>query len=289
MTKFRNLLLVTALFITTAVGAQTFHSAQELITPVTQKKPAATYVVAYGKVLAKKTSAGLTKFNYIDGKVSREILPNGTVGTYLYDRNGRFESIAYNDGRTVHLQHSPTGQVIGLQSSDSKVVRIRKKLTIAELDKQALAPFLTLQEGLSKLDPSATNVDPVCVEDSDAPCIVSASGSGGGGGGGGPGGIFGNGSGSGATGGGDPGAGGPGGGGITIYPNTGTVYPTAEECKAKVCEGGKLDMDAYCALVAKGPDNLRRCHAKNMEYYANCLRSCSTGDWSWTESFNFIS
>jgi hypothetical protein len=292
MNKFKQTLLALALALCIAhtAGAQTFQTVKELVTPVTRHKPAATYLVAYGKVLAKKTSAGLTRFNYVDGKVTNEVLPNGTVGTYLYDRTGKFEGIAYNDGRTVRVKYSETGKVIGLQSGGPKDVLIRKEMKAAELDKQKLAPFLALQEGLNKLDPSLTNAgDPVCYEGEEEPCVVNAGSFGGGGGNGGGGGsgfdpI--NGSGGGAVP--DPIGSGAGGGGGVIYPNTGTSYPTPEECKANVCEGGKKDMDAYCAVAAKGAENLRRCYSKNMEYYANCLRSCGSGDWSWTESFNFI-
>lgn len=85
--------------------AQVFRTAEELIKPIAKARPAAGYVVAYGKVMAKRGASGVTTFDYADGKLTSEKLPNGVVGTYFYDRSGRFEGISYSDGRQVQLKY----------------------------------------------------------------------------------------------------------------------------------------------------------------------------------------
>lgn len=233
----------------------------------------AKYVIAYGKIIAKFTAAGYTKFNYRDGIVVSETGPRGVVGTYLYTHLGQLDEIQYNDGKRVKVSYAQDGKVKEVSGVGKVTARFKKDAPIAPKGKEKIGNFLSVQAGMEVMDIG----DPVCVEGSEEECIVNIGGSLGGGGYGGFIPRF-------------PSSGGGGGSGGRISPigPTGSPYETPEHCKSEVCDDGNRDMIVACKIMTKSPATLQRCTNKANEFYAKCLRSCSNGDWSWLENFNFV-
>jgi len=269
-----------------AIAAQapvpTFPTAAELLTPrALLKGPApAQYIVAFGRVLGKKTAKGYTRFEYANGQLITERLPSGVVGTYSYSPQGRFDGIQYTDGQRVKAIYDAAGRLTELKGGAylSRTARIKGKVNAGQAGKEQLAGFLTLQEGISAMDYG----DRVCIENDDEPCIITIDG----------GGDDQAGTGGGATyypryysggGGGQPGSNSPG-----FYPATGTAYPNKESCRANVCMGGSRDFREACALMALNAFEYRRCSDKVADFYFKCQESCGTADWAWLESFNFF-
>jgi YD repeat-containing protein len=229
------------------------------------------YAIAFGKVMARIDKSGVTKFNYQKGRLVSEVLPNSVIGTYRYDRAGKFQGIVYNDGKTIMVAYHPNGSIAGLTTNTKARIKFTGKYRPAP-NAVPLRGFLAIQNGVSAIQNNyciGTDDDVTCtivVEDS------SPDTSGGFGGWGGGGTIF------------DPEP--QAGGGL--YPRTGTAYETPAECQEYVCERTKRDFDKTCSLAAQPGADLANCLSKSTEYYVKCLPSCEHGDWSWLNDFNFI-
>lgn len=253
-------------------ATETFPTAAEILHP-TPKKDANTprYAIAFGKVMARIDKTGVTRFNYQKGRLVSEVLPNSVVGTYQYDRTGKFQGISYNDGRTIKLAFNPNGSIAGLNTNSKARVKFKGKYRPAP-ETQQLGGFLEIQNGVSTIQMSmgkciGTDDDDSCtilVQDT-LPDLDMDYGSGGGG-------FYTE----------------PYAGGGTIYPRTGSAYETPAECQQYVCESGREGFDKICALVAKPGADRANCFSKSMEYYSKCLRSCESGDWTWLNDFSFI-
>lgn len=238
----------------------------------------AKYIVVYGKVIAKRTAAGFTKFEYRDGIVVSEKTPSGAIGTYMYGHQGRLEEIQYTDGKRVKVAYGDDGKVKEVSGVGRKIARFGKDAPVAPAGKEKVGNFLHVQEGMEAMDG-----DGYCDTGSlESDCVINIGGRRGGGSGiepGYPGADPGQ---PGAGGGGRERSGGGGGGG------TGTPYATVEECKKEVCDDGNSDMEEACLIMARTIDDLRRCRDKAFEFYGYCLRSCSSGDWAWLDTFNYV-
>jgi YD repeat-containing protein len=255
------------------VAGQEFPTSSQTMQPAPNKNAnTPRYAIAFGKVMARIDNSGITKFNYQKGRLVSEVLPNSVIGTYRYDRAGKFQGIAYNDGKTIMVAYHPNGSIAGLTTNTKARIRFTGKYRPAP-NAVPLRGFLAIQNGVSAIQNNyciGTDDDVTCtivVEDS------SPDTGGGFGGWGGGGTIF------------DPepnaGAGG-------IYPRTGTAYETPAECQEYVCERTKRDFDKTCSLAAQPGADLANCLSKSTEYYVKCLPSCEHGDWSWLNDFNFI-
>jgi len=287
MIKFKLAFSVVAL-----IATSLSHSAEKSVNDILEGQnrahvPQSRYLLAYGKVLAKKTAAGYTLFEHRNGVVVSEKTPTGAIGTYMYDYQGRLDEIQYTDGKRVKVAYSNDGKVKEVLSvGTKKAARFAKDAPAFPQGKEKVGNFLFVQAGMEAMDDNE-----FCDTGSlESDCVINISGRRGGGGGIDPG-----------YGGSDPGpgpgggrerSGGGGGGGykpVVIYPQTGTVYETPALCKDMVCEGGKSDHEAACVIMTGGrPDELRRCYDKVFEYYSNCLRSCGNADWSWLDTFNWV-
>lgn len=271
--------LLSSIFIAPSFSQQ-FPTSAEIIHPAPKKNNnTPRYALAYGKVLARIDAGGVTKFNYQNGSLISENLPNGIVGTYLYDRAGKFEGISYSDGKTIRVVYNSNGSIKGLADNSKGKVKFSSKYNLPPKT-ASFSEFLTIQDGVSAL----MHPQDVCISDEPDQCIVyvpapppeDGGGGGIGGGGGFP--IPAEGGGGTSGGGGDP----------IIYARTGTAYPTVEECKEYVCEKGKSNFDDICRYFARPGADKANCYAKSMEYYSRCLPSCERADWSWLSGFNFI-
>lgn len=257
------------------VLGQQFPTASEIMQPVPKKNlNTPRYAIAFGKVMARIDKSGATKFNYQKGRLVSEVLPNSVIGTYRYDRTGKFQGINYNDGKIITVAYNANGSIAGLTSNTKARVKFKANYQPAP-NAVSLRGFLAIQTGVSTIQNNyciGTDDDVTCtiiVQDS----IPGADGDIGGWGGGGDGTIFGN----------EPNAGGGG-----LNPRTGTIYESPAECQQNVCESGKRDFDKICSLVASPGADRTNCLSKSMEYYLKCLPSCEHGDWSWLKDFNFI-
>lgn len=269
---------------TPIANAQLFKSSAEISRDAKSlRKQNPKYVLAYGKVIAKKLPSGTTRFEYTNGVLSKEIRPDGKTGTYLYNTEGKFQYLYYSDGTTIYPELDNHGKIIGLKSNYNVSVRFKGKKRVLGVNRRGLASFLAIQDGITAMGSDRD----VCTSDNPTPCVVDVEGpeDGGEGGGGWGGGIGGGGGGGG--GGGDW----EGGGGEPSeppnYPNTGTQYPTTEECIQEVCEDSRAQMEAICRYLAAPPNQYARCMGKSMEYFARCISSCRTGDWSWLTNWNY--
>src|SRR4051794_39766381 len=100
------------------VAGQQFPSASEIMRPaLTKNTNTPRFAMAFGKVMARIDKSGVTKFNYQKGRLVSEVLPNSVIGTYQYDRTGKFQGIAYNDGKTVMVAYNADGSIFGLTSN----------------------------------------------------------------------------------------------------------------------------------------------------------------------------
>lgn len=286
--------IIGLLLMATIIGSansQQFRTSAEIARPVKKKTyDEPKYAIAYFKVVARENKGGFTKFNYEGNRLVSEISPKGVVGTYAYDRNGRFTSISYSNGENIRAEYDASGKILGLSGTSKIKVKFRglnKKHSLEHGRNKPLAGFLTIQDGISLMGGGG---DTECPTDGTA-CVIIIGHPEEGGGGGGGGGSWGGGGES------DPGGeplGGGGGGGNGagnwgsryIYPNTGTPYPTTEECRKEVCDDSKWGMDVVCGVLAKTPDDKRRCYSKNLEWEAQCRRSCASADWYWLENWN---
>lgn len=248
------------------VVAQQSSTAREA-TQAAPKKAVLTpqYVIAYGKVLARFDKNGITKFNYENGRLISEVLPNSVIGTYQYDA-GKFTGIAYNDGRYITVSYSANGTISGLTTNANARVKfnVKSKMT-------PMRGFLTIQKGISAIRSTIASNYCVGTDDDDSCTIVVED----------------------TLPPGDIGGGGGGGGWVDEpYSGEGGIHPppneTPAECKDNICDGAKRNMDTYCQIAARTPRSFKLCEARNMEFYSKCLRSCETGDWTWMETFNYI-
>lgn len=131
------------------------------------------YLFAFGHVLARADKNGVTKFNYQNGRLASEVLPDGTVGTYRYDA-GRFTGIVYTDGRYITLAYDANRALSGLTTNTGARVKfnVTSKLTPAR-------SFMTIQDGISALrSPALSNVCRGTDDDSSCTIIIMANGGG---------------------------------------------------------------------------------------------------------------
>jgi YD repeat-containing protein len=258
------------------VAGQEFSTASELLQPAPKKAAnVPRYAVAFGKVMARIDKSGTTKFNYEKGRLVSEVLPSSVIGTYQYDRAGRFHGIAYNDGKTITVAYGADGSISGLTSNTKARIKFDGKYKAAP-NRLPLRGFLAIQSGVSTIQNNycmGTDDDNSCtiiVQDS-FPNPEDFGGWGGGGGGG-----YGW----------DPIEPDAGRGGT--YPRTGTAYETPAECEQYVCESGREGFNKICAVVATPGADRVNCYSKSTEYYEKCVRSCESADWNWLNAFNFI-
>jgi hypothetical protein len=258
------------------VAGQQFPTASEIMRPAPKKNTnTPRFAMAFGKVMARIDKSGVTKFNYQKGRLVSEVLPNSVIGTYQYDRTGKFQGIAYNDGKTVMVAYNADGSIFGLTSNTKARIKFKGKYKAAP-NRPPLRGFLAIQSGVSTIQNN------YCIgTDDDANCTIVIEGDsedgdlgdwggwGGWGGGGGP--ILEP----------EPCAG-------TIYPGTGSVYDTPAECQQYACRSGREGFDKICATVARPGADRANCYAKSTEYYSKCLTSFQNGDWAWLDDFNFI-
>ncbi|MCE3602353.1 RHS repeat protein, partial [Massilia sp. P8910] len=120
-----------------------------------------------------------TKHTVENGKIISEIRPDGTVGTYLYNREGLLQGITYSDGRAITAVYDENGNVQSiLENGTGRKIVFRKKATVQnEKDKELTAAF-AMARGISVFIDrrSSGEADPICVEKSPIPCIVEAPG-----------------------------------------------------------------------------------------------------------------
>lgn len=249
---------------------QEFPTASQLLQAAPKKVAIVPrYAVAFGKVLARIDKSGTTKFNYEKGRLVSEVLPNSVIGTYQYDRAGKFHGIAYNDGKTITVAYNADGSVLGLTTNTKARIKLKGSYKAAP-NKLPLQAFLAIQQGVSTIQNN------FCTgTDDDATCTIIVQESlpdnnefGGGG--------FG------------WGAFEPFGGGGMNRPSAGPTYGTPAECQQYVCESAREGFDKICAVVARPGADSANCYSTSIEYYSNCSRSCENADWNWLNSFNFI-
>jgi YD repeat-containing protein len=256
------------------VAGQEFPTATEIMRPAPKKNTnTPRFAMAFGKVMARLDKSGTTKFNYQKGRLVSEVLPNSVIGTYRYDQAGKFQGIAYNDGKTITLAYNADGTVSGLTSNTKARIKFKGTYKAAP-NRLPLRGFLAIQNGVSTIQNN------YCIgTDDDANCTIVVEG------GAEDGGALGDWGGWGS--GGDP-AFGPEPYAGTIYPRTGSVHETRAQCQHDVCDSGHEGFDKTCALVAKPGADQANCYSRSMEYYSKCLRSCENDDWAWLSEFNFI-
>lgn len=131
--------------------------------------------------------ATLTKYTSANGKIQSETRPDGTVGTYLYDRTGRFQAITYSDGRAITAIYDESGDIQAMLENGTgrKLVFGKNKTIHSDKKDNDLRSNFAIQMGISALvEPHGKKIqggDPVCVGSSPIPCILEApAGSGGG-------------------------------------------------------------------------------------------------------------
>jgi uncharacterized protein RhaS with RHS repeats len=61
---------------------------------------------------------GVTHYGYENGRLVKEIQPNGVVGTYQYDAK-KFTGVVYTDGRYIKASYAPNGALVGLTTDTS--------------------------------------------------------------------------------------------------------------------------------------------------------------------------
>ena len=200
--KITHLIATVLLAVSQLSAAQNLKSVQDQMNATSKKsRPVASYLVEYGKILSKQTPEGWTNFDYTEGNLTREILPGGIIGTYLYETNGRFEGVAYSNGQKVSAVYGKTGNIEFLEDGSPTKVRIKRKMIVFDQGNQTLASFATIQESLHLLlsknsrvvsaakGSYSTNSEPICYEGDTAEiCVVTSPGGGGGDNGGGGGG-----------------------------------------------------------------------------------------------------
>lgn len=275
MNKLKSLFVALAL-----LAASVLHAGPQTANDILQgaqreNAPKSKYLVAFGKILAKKSGSGWTTFSYRDGKVASETSPENVIGTYIYDHTGKIDEIQYNNGKRVRVGYNSDGRVTRVSTDGRRSARFGADAPRVPAGKEKLGNFVYVQEGMEAMQFCDTgNLD------SDCTIIIVGEKPGGGG-------DFGNGDNFGGFYPRFPGAGG-GGGGFGGSSSTPRPELTPEQCKAQICDGGQSSMLEYCRIATRTPDTYRRCRDKAFEYYAYCLRSCSSGDWAWLDLFNYV-
>jgi hypothetical protein len=257
-------------------ASEKFPTAEEIMRPAPkQNANTPRYAIAFGKVLARIDKSGITKFNYQGGRIVSEVLPNSVIGTYQYDRTGRFQGVFYNDGKIIKVTYKADGSISGLITNTKARVTFKGQYKTAR-NALPLRGFLAIQNAVSGI------LNNTCISDVEGGCVVFVPGHreeepsdvpegpyydp-------------------------DPFSGGPSGGNaggtLTIYPRTGTTYETVEQCQKYVCERAKDQFDTICRTVARPGADRVNCFQKSQEYYSTCNPSCERADWSWLNSFSF--
>lgn len=149
--------------------AQDFKTSAQILSPKVAAH-APQYAIAFGKVLARiDKNGGVTKFNYQSGKLVSEVLPSTIIGTYQYDKAGKFQGVFYNDGRKITLSYNRNGSIAGLTTNFRARVQFKTRSASGTqpTTKQA---FFAIQNGLSSLIDAGGND---CI--SDVPTNVQSS------------------------------------------------------------------------------------------------------------------
>jgi hypothetical protein len=223
------------------------------------------YLVLRGKVLMRGDKNGVTHYGYENGRLVKEIQPNGVVGTYQYDAK-KFTGVVYTDGRYIKASYAPNGALVGLTTDTSARVKfsVQNKPTRRE-------QFAAIQNGIAALrNPSTSNE---CVgTDDDATCTIIVEDT------------------LPPT---DWGGGGGGGGWVDEAPmpsgegdgrfDPPRDEPPPNECRERICAEGIIAGNRVCRLTTHTPAAFAACTKYNVEAYARCLRSCVDGDWSWLD------
>lgn len=224
------------------------------------------YLVVFGKVLARTDKHGTTSYQYQNGRLVSEKLPNGVIGTYQYD-SGKFTGIAYTDGRYIQVALTPSGALSGLTTNTGA----RVKFASAKAKQSRLHSFLAIQNGIAALaHPTLSNE---CIgTDGDTTCTVHVydslpddSGWGGGGG------ISD-----------EMPFSGEGGGGVSNPPGE-----DPNTCRQFVCGGAIRNFTEYCRIATANPISHQACLNKVFEYDQRCKISCVNGDWHWLDFWTF--
>lgn len=124
--------------------------------------------------------ATLTKYTSANGKIQSETRPDGTVGTYLYDRTGRFQAVTYSDGRAITAIYDASGDIQAMLENGTgrKLVFEKNKTNNSDKKDKALRSNFAIQMGISALvEPHRKRIqggDPVCAGSSPIPCIIEA-------------------------------------------------------------------------------------------------------------------
>ncbi len=264
-----------------------------------------------GRLKFVKSSKGVTKFEYRDGKVSRKILPDGRTIDFYYGRDGKIMETRFSSGLVRTYQRNRAGQLIQIVGSNSytKTLRdttgakvllftgpngYRNDLTeiLRKTEKSILARMIKF--GGAKVRPLVQKS-----EDGGGSCGFwtvdtgyDCFGNGGGGDGGGGdywgedvgGGEYGDDSGDDYdddTWGGDTGYGGSGGegsgGGTPTFPpappnsNGDNAYYS---CMTRVCEPANKRFREFCGTGHVPPNHYARCMNATVKEYFNCEVDC---------------
>ncbi|KAB8066254.1 hypothetical protein [Janthinobacterium violaceinigrum] len=250
------------------------HSASEAaeLNQVVDKR--AVWHLDAGRVIVKQTIQGRTHYTYDENNVLQTQTDSfGVIGNYKYDDSGRLKLIEFSNGKTVVLVYSRQAGLEEL-TTDKKRVRVLA-------DKKGARSIRTIDTPSSVAFQKSVDIaytDSDCQSADDNGCTVFVPGhrdedeEGGGGGGGG--GI---------------GVGAGGGSGSAELPRAPTTSPkpmTPLQCKAQLCDAADNYFMTYCSTETN-PRNNALCKSKASDYYANCLRSCDTGDWRWLDDWNY--
>lgn len=283
ITKFavKIIFLIISLVATNAQAAPPINSAKPTLTIGNQKELPKPDPIASTMAKLAIQMAILTKYTHANGKIQSEIRPDGTVGTYLYDRNGRFHGITYSDGRAITAIYDEHGNIQSMieNGTGKKVIFAKKAIGRNAHDKE-FATALAIVKGKSVLidRKHSGQAEPVCEEFSPTPCDVEVPGTSGGGGwsGGGlhripPGG--GGGPKGGGSGGGGGGGGGEGSGPDDAMERLKQWSKLPELCKVELCVPAAVQWTALCKYTTlQGRKSEVDCDEAATKFYVNCAK-----------------
>ncbi|WP_208640103.1 RHS repeat domain-containing protein [Massilia violaceinigra] len=222
------------------------------------------------------------KYVVVNGKTLSVTRPDGTVGTYLYDRDGRVQGISFSDGRAITAIYDETGNIQSiLENGTGQKIVFKKKAAIPNKKDKEIAAAFAIERGIAVLIDRhhSGGADPICEEKSPIPCIVEAPGGGRGGGdwpgGGGP---------HRNPSGGGGGAGGGGGndGPPKSYEDWSKNPP---KCVTDLCVPAALKQNWICTITMFNPKSLEECYQEATKFYKRCAESCYSGDWRWVDKY----
>ncbi|MDQ1924451.1 RHS repeat domain-containing protein [Massilia pseudoviolaceinigra] len=223
------------------------------------------------------------KYVVVNGKTLSVTRPDGTVGTYLYDRDGRVQGISFSDGRAITAIYDENGNIQSiLENGTGQKIIFKKKAAISNTKDKEIAAAFALEKGISVLidRQHSGDADPICVEKSPIPCVVEAPGGGGGGGGwsgGGPRRI--------PSGGGSGGGGGGGKGPIGPAKSWEEWSKDPEKCIRDLCVPTAMQIDYLCTVTRANKPSLEKCRIDATLFYKRCAESCYSGDFRWLDTW----